>query len=257
MNRFYYKSLLAVLVLIGSVSASEAQVWKKIIPDKEPLPLINDEDGSFILKQIQEDVSSLASSKMQGRLTGTPGEANAGMYVEKRMADIGLAPFGKDRSFRKQFRFVSGRQLTPETRFNIGSNLVSVTEEAFPASFSAAATEESYMLPDSREPNGPWLISLYESAQEAARSNFDWKARAYELSRYALARGATSVLLYDAYVTKNAQVYSSQTELPALTIPVMFINKKSYEQYVKQMSVIQSVYLKVAYRNDYLKGTNI
>lgn len=258
MNRILNRySLLLVVALSCLTPPSSAQVWKKIIPDKAPAPLINDEDGELVMKVLRDDVNALTSSKMEGRLTGTKGEAMAGMYIEKRMADIGLAPLGKDRNFRKQFRFVSGRQLTPETRFNIGNKLVSVTEEAFPAPFSAASTEESYVLPESREPNGPWLVALYENAQEAADPNFNWLAHAHEIAKYAEERGATSVLLYDAYGAKHAPVFIAVSEFPSLKIPVMIINKQGYDKYVKPMTVIQPTYLKVAFRNEYKQGTNI
>lgn len=257
MNAIMYRTAFTFALILSALTYSQAQVWKKIIPEKEPAPLITDENAAAVLKQLQDDVYALASSKMEGRLTGTHGEAMAGMYIEKRMADIGLTPLGTDRSFRKAFRLVAGRQLTPETRFNIGNKLVSVTEEAFPAPFSAPATEESYMLPDSREPNGPWLISLYDDAQQAANASFNWKTQAYELASYAQERGATSVMLYDAFGAKNEPVFSAVADMPPLDIPVMVLNKKGYDAYVKPMKVIQPVYLKIAYRNEYKQGTNI
>lgn len=63
-------------------------------------------------------VTKLASPAMEGRLTGTPGEAMATDYVAKVFASVGLIPAGDD-GFYQPFRFTSGVQLD-------GTNVLSI-----------------------------------------------------------------------------------------------------------------------------------
>jgi hypothetical protein len=64
-----------------------------------------------------EDVSVLAADSMEGRRTGTEGNAMARHYLEGRFADIGLRSFGD--GYRQSFRFTNrqGEEL-------VGHNLV-------------------------------------------------------------------------------------------------------------------------------------
>jgi len=47
-------------------------------------------------KQMKKDVSYLASDELEGRNTGSAGEALAAEYVAKRFEKLGLTPKGTD-----------------------------------------------------------------------------------------------------------------------------------------------------------------
>lgn len=49
---------------------------------------------------IKEDVEFLSSDKLEGRETGTPGEAKAAAYIVKRFNEIGVTPKGEDGFFQ-------------------------------------------------------------------------------------------------------------------------------------------------------------
>lgn len=53
-----------------------------------------------VIIDIKEDVEFLASDKLEGRETGTPGEAKAAAYIVKRFNEIGVAPKGEDGFFQ-------------------------------------------------------------------------------------------------------------------------------------------------------------
>ena len=46
------------------------------------------------IKSIAKDVKTLSDDKMNGRETGTPGEAMAADYIAGRMEKLGLTPYG-------------------------------------------------------------------------------------------------------------------------------------------------------------------
>ena len=52
---------------------------------------------------IREDVEKLASDQMEGRETGTEGEAKAAEFIEKRMKMLGLEPGGEEEGFYQNF----------------------------------------------------------------------------------------------------------------------------------------------------------
>ncbi len=251
-------SVAALVIVLALTPAADpaAQIWKKILPDKDKNENSkNDAAAEEVVKQLRADIGYLASDQLEGRRTGTKGEALAGMFIEKRMAAIGLLPFGS--SFRRPFKFEWGKELSPEVRLTISSKYVSVPEDAFPTGFSAAGSDENYVLPESKEGNSPWLIALYDSEQDADNPHYDWEKEAFERARKAIDRGATSVLFYDKYGSKYAPKYSKRSDYENLSVPVLILGKKVYDQYIKDMKVMQPVYMNIAFKKEYRTGTNI
>lgn len=248
---------LIFLFLVSAAPIAEAQIWKKILPEKkeDKQRQIQDENAPAVIQQLRADINYLASDQLEGRRTGTKGEALAGMFIEKRMGQIGLLPYGQN--YRRPFKFEWGKELTPEIRFSISGKYISVPEDAFPAPYSAAIKDENYVLPESTEANSPWLISLYESEADAANPHFDWEKQTFDRAKRAAERGATSVLFYDKYGSKYFPAFSKRSDYEALDIPVMLLNQKIYDLYVKNMKVMQPVMMNISFRKEYRTGTNI
>jgi hypothetical protein len=233
-----------------------AQIWKKVIPGKDPAAEAKLENEA-IDKQLRADVNYLASDALEGRLTGTNGEMLAGTYIQKRMAQIGLLPYGK--SYNRSFKFERGSELSPEVRFSINSRFVSVPEDAFPAGYSNEGRDENYVLPDSREAGSPWVIPLYETETDARNPNYNWETESYKRAKVAMDRGATSVLFYDNYGSRFFPAYKKAafTGGERLNIPVLLVNKKTYDLHIANMKVMQPVLVNVAYKKLYKSGTNV
>ena len=54
--------------------------------------------------RIKEDVTFLASDKLEGRQTGTKGEKAAAEYIQKRFKELGLQPKGT-KGYLQSFTF--------------------------------------------------------------------------------------------------------------------------------------------------------
>lgn len=241
--------------LLAIIQPSEAQVWKKILPTKDNSAAIKEAD-QLVQNQLRADVTYLAADNMEGRLSGTNGEMLAGIYIQKRMTMMGLLPYGK--SYTRSFKFERGTELSPDIRFSINSKYVSVPEDAFPANYSVGGKDENYVLPESKEANSPWVISLYGSEAESNNPQFNWETESYKQAKYAADHGATSVLFYDKYGSKFFPTYKNQI-FPGekLNIPVLFLNKKCYETSISKMNVMQPVAINIVFKKITKSGTNV
>lgn len=261
-HTFYIRSLVGVLIagLILSSADLHAQIWKKVLPGSEdnsgsnqvnPLPVEEEQLQAWI----KEDCKQLASSKMKGRVMGSQEIQQAGMYIGKTMNQFGVAPYA--RNFVHTFWYVTGKDFTPETRFVIGRNYIFIPEEAFPAPYSATGEVQNYILPDSREMEQPWIVPLYESAQQANNPDFDWINATYKRAVKAEKRGAAAVIFYDAYGSKYMPKYTRVSSLPELSIPVIIVQHKAYEEKIKNIRVLTNLYLNIKFKNEYAKAANI
>jgi len=244
-----------ILLLFVCISHSQGQIWKKVIPAKDTsaaTKLANE----IIEKQLRADVAYLAADNLEGRLAGSNGEMLAGIYIQKRFTQLGLLPYGK--SYTRTFKFEKGTELSAEVRFSINGRYISVPEDAFPANYSVGGKDENYVLPESREANNPWIVPLYETEQESRNPNFDWQGESYKRAKYALERGATSVVFYDAYGSRFFPVYKNLVfQGEKLNIPVMLVSKKIYDMSIAGMRVMQPVLINIVYKQILKGGTNV
>lgn len=251
----FFRGLFFSLLCVLYCAAAEGQIWKKVIPGKDAGEAVKLENES-IDRQLRADVNYLASDNLEGRLAGTNGEMLAGTYIQKRMTEIGLLPYG--RSYTRSFKFEHGTELAPEVRFSINGRFISVPEDAFPASYSVGGKDENYVLPKSTESGSPWLIPLYESENQAKDPNYNWEAESYKSAKAAIERGATSVLFYDNYGSRFFPSYKkTMFNGERLNIPVLMISKKVYDQYIANMRVMQPLFVNIAYKKLYKSATNV
>jgi hypothetical protein len=71
--------------------------------------------------RIQEDVTYLASDKLEGRQTGTKGEKEAAKYVQKRFKELGMSPKGT-KGFLQPFTFIPKTNLHGEVKFDVNGD---------------------------------------------------------------------------------------------------------------------------------------
>lgn len=86
-------------------------------------------------KQMKKDVEYLASDKLEGRNTGSPGEALAADYVAERFEKLGLSPKGTDNYFQvftftpqKNPHIVSEEEVEEQT----GKNVIAYLDNGAP-----------------------------------------------------------------------------------------------------------------------------
>ena len=210
-------------------------------------------------RQLQTDISYLASDELTGRRTSTQGEKLAADYIEQRYKDLDIKPFKGQ--YRYPFHFVYGREVAPTTQIRIGNKVLRLNEEAFPLPYSASKHITSEVLPDVTEQGSVWLVPLYTDKDQANDPHFDWEKHMHDYAREAKTGGASGVVFYDPYKSDYAPVFDSHSEHDPLEIPVVFINFRAYEDHVKARAAEQKsgipIDLNITINKTERTGTNI
>jgi aminopeptidase YwaD len=94
--------LLAILLLFVSTSRAQAPRTPEITGP-----------------ELIEHIKYLASDKLEGRKTGSPGAELAAEYIEKEFSLYGLRPMGDHGTFFQNFDFVSGVRLGKNNHFSV------------------------------------------------------------------------------------------------------------------------------------------
>ena len=100
---------------------------------------------------LHEHVSFLASDKLEGRMTGTPGCQAAGDYIAKQFKSVGLRPLGDENTFFQKFDFPAGIELQPEKNslmIQAGDDTANaqINEDFRPVSFTSNGTAMGEIL---------------------------------------------------------------------------------------------------------------
>jgi aminopeptidase YwaD len=94
---------------------------------------------STALRQLRNDVYTLADDSMQGRELGTKGEQMAAAYLMDRYRSLGLAPRGDDHTYLNAFTYAALPRTGPGNTLQLGRHALRPGEDFYPLGYSANA----------------------------------------------------------------------------------------------------------------------
>ncbi|HSV10566.1 MAG TPA: hypothetical protein VLI68_07350, partial [Hanamia sp.] len=90
-----------------------------------------------IIENLKTEITYLASDKLEGRSTGTPGEKLAYEYLSSEFQKTGLIPKGDGNTFIQPFEINEGKEILPATHLQINDTMLENGKDFFPFIFSA------------------------------------------------------------------------------------------------------------------------
>ncbi len=91
---------------------------------------------STLMINLKEHIYFLASDKLQGRQTGSKGEAAASKYIINNYKKLALKPMGSDGSYLQEFKYDVGKKVTGKNSFTINAKTIVLNNEYFPINAS-------------------------------------------------------------------------------------------------------------------------
>lgn len=210
-------------------------------------------------KRIFNDIQYLASDKLEGRRTGTEGEALAYEYIMGKFRAIGLQPKGGEAgSYLQPFNVYEGKEIKPSTVFYIDEVALAPGKDFFPLPFSSN-TENPVMAKISHKDSGQiWLIDLKDTLM-GAQINPHFDVNAYMLSKATQAEslGAKGVVFINSSSVKDDIHFNPKERAKAIGIPVVFLNDKEFSKKVDIDAGRQLIKLNVETGDKNSTGHNI
>ena len=222
----------------------------------QPVSFAQKKADAKVAKQLQADVTYLASDELEGRRTGTDGEHKAADYIEQRYKDKKIAPYKNN--YRYPFHFVYGKEISGATTIRISNVAMRINEDAFPLPYSANKHINNDVLPDVMEQGNTWMLPLYADQDHANDPHFETEKFMFERAKEAAKQGASCVVFYDAYGSKWEPTFNRHSEYEQLDIPVVYL---TYQAYTRSILTGQKgsipVDLTIAINKAERTGTNI
>ena len=189
-----------------------------------------------IISELQTDIGSLSNDKMEGRRSGTSGEAMASDYIIGGFIKAGLKPLGDSGTYLQRFEIYDGRDIT-HTRFSINNTDLILNTEFIPLPFSAPGKVDGSPAIALQESGSPWFYDLKETV-EAAQSNphFDMDKLLREKTRLFEGKGATAVIFYNSSKTDDGIVFDPAEGIKPEKIPVLYVTRAGRKKYLRDIS---------------------
>jgi aminopeptidase YwaD len=121
-----FKKIIISFVLVLTGTFSFAQYFK---PSSE--------------KKLLDHIKYLADDKLEGRLTGTPGEMLSSLYIAKKLRSIGAKPAGDNGTYLQDFEFVDDVHPTEKTWLKVNGELWAPETDYYPIDGSGNGTIDS------------------------------------------------------------------------------------------------------------------
>lgn len=210
-----------------------------------------------IVANLEQHIQYLADDKLEGRRTGTPGEAAAASYISKQFQTIGLTPKGTN-DYLQAFEVNEGKQIYPTTFLTIdGKNLV-LNKEFFPLIISPNITIEALPSLALQEPNTPWFFDLKELLESnAGNPHFDLVESIIKSTNESAKRGASAIFLYNSSNREDGLKFDGKEKLESASIPVIYLTKQAVKKYLSDESATLDVKFKVDINDKKRNGTNV
>jgi hypothetical protein len=244
------KKLLVLFILIPALSQAQSKKEKKAIEAQKKV-------DQQIIQNLKSHVQYLADDKLQGRRTGTPGEALAMQYISEQFKNVGLQPKGTT-SYFQAFTIDEGRHIDPATMFSIDGKQLQLNTEYFPLTFSASSTIKGSSAIGLREAGQPWYFDMKELL-EAHTSNpkyspeEDIKKEAAKLA----SRKATALIVYNSGNLDDKLSYSTKDKPTPSPIPIIYVTKAGYKKYLSDPFATLDLSMKVAFYEKKKTGNNV
>ncbi len=212
----------------------------------------------IIINNLHAEISFLASDRLEGRRTGTPGEKLAYEYLSDQFKALGLIPKGDSNSFTQAFDINEGKQILPATHLIINTNDLVVEKDFFPFIFSADGSAEAYASPALLEKNMPWFLDIKEIIEKnRTNPHFDIEVAIKEKAADFASKGASSVIVYNTGSQDDELKFDGKEKKETIKIPVVFVTKDAAKKYLSDNAANLEINLKVAIGDKKRSGHNV
>lgn len=175
------------------------------------------------LGNLQAHITFLASDKLDGRRTGTPGEQLAADYISTQMKLAGLTPKG-DSGYLQTFPVSEGKLIATTSHLAVNKTTLIPGEQFIPLPFSAQKSAKGDVLRDVNEPENIWLFNVKDFEMQPHADPLEiYRQNAREAAK----AGATGVIFYNGDEQPQEVRKWLSVAVDPLSIPVVWVNSET------------------------------
>ncbi|MGN6530247.1 MAG: M20/M25/M40 family metallo-hydrolase [Ginsengibacter sp.] len=211
-----------------------------------------------IIENLKTEITYLASDKLEGRRTGTPGEKLAYEYLSSEFQKIGLIPKGDENTFIQAFEINEGKEILPATHLKIDDTMLENGTDFFPFIFSAEQSAKGDASLSFKEKGMPWFWDVKESLMENKNNpHFDLEEAIKNKAIEYAGKGASALIVFNSGDINDDLQFDGKSKTAQVKIPVIYLTKNASKKYLSDNSVDLNIDLQTAFGNKKRTGHNV
>lgn len=227
-----------------------------LIPEAYPQKLKKSDRTT--LANLEAEIQYLASDKLEGRRTGTPGEQLASEYIVAQFEKIGLEPKGEHGAWLQSFDVNDGKVVTDSTHFVVNNHTLQLDTDYYPLAFSANKTLVATLAIALQESGVPWFIDLKEILENSQNNpHFDLPSALHAKVKECARKGATAVVFYNSSPIADNLDFDRRDRSETAAIPVLYLTRQAKTKYMRDESATLDVKLGVGISEKHRTGHNV
>lgn len=241
------KNVLLVLLVLPFVFTVNAQSKKaKAKADR------------VITANLQTHIEYLASDKLEGRRSGTAGEALAMEYISNMFKKYKLEPKGDD-GYIQEFEISEGRAFnSPDNFFTVNGEKLEPKTDYYPLSFSANSGTKGSVSPMLREENQIWFWNVADMLDDnKANPHFDMLDAVKKEAEKDAQKGAKALIVYNSSSSADNILFDKNDTAEAVSIPVIYLTQDGVQKYFSDPTNIYDIDLNVHLAADNRRAHNM
>ena len=244
------KKLLLVLAFAPGFLLAQSKKQRRAIAEQQKADQV-------IINNLKNHVQLLTDDKLEGRSTGSKGEALAMEYISNQFKSSGLQPKGTN-GYIQEFLVEEGKQIEPSTYLKIDGTPLEPKKDYVPLAYSATKSVTGMPAIALRERGVPWFVDVKEWLDaNANNTSYNINNTIQKEAARAAAKGATALLVYNSGTRQDSLRFDNKDKTPSSSIPVIYILPEGYKKYFSDHSQLLDVELNVAFREVNRKGRNV
>jgi aminopeptidase YwaD len=212
----------------------------------------------IIIENLHNEIGYLASDKLEGRRTGTPGEKLAYEYLSDQFKKLGLIPKGDNNTFVQSFEINEGKQILPATHLTINNYDLVVEKDFFPFIFSDQKSVEANASPSLLEKGMPWFLDIKDILEKNKNNpHFDLEEAIRNNAVDFAHKGASAVIVYNTNTIDDGLAFEGKEKTEPIKIPVVFLTKDAAKKFLNDKTSNYDINLTVALGDKKRTGHNV
>ncbi len=234
------------LVFITAVTTAFCQPVKK-----QTVSVIDD---SKITENLKKHIAFLASDGLEGRRTGTKGEAKTVAYISAQYKKYGILPLGDNGTYIQTFDINEGREIKPATWLKANSSKLMVNEDYFPFSFSANGKIAGSANLINEKPKTLFFSDIKKYIDSSRQNpHYDLMQEIRKTVTDAATNGARAVFLFSSSTNGDSLQFSGRDKAEISAIPAIFLTTSG----IKKIKNGNAITGNIALGDKTRKGQNV
>lgn len=211
-----------------------------------------------VIENLKEEITYLASDKLEGRRTGTEGEKLAYEYLSVQFEKAGLAPKGENNSYIQPFEINEGKEILSSTHCIINDTSLKTGEDYLPLVFSGNGTAKGDVSPAFKEKGMPWFWDIRETLDEnKTNPHFEISEAIREKAIDITKKGASALIIYNSGSVDDELHFDAKSKIDPVKIPVIYLSKKIAGKYLSDNAANLTVDIQTALGDKTTTGHNV